>query len=110
MVEATVPGELMIFTFKLRPFTHVASMVPIIPREDEQAVESVVTFSAYITPFCKATPFIRIASTEPGTGPHVKHPELDEVMLAASAVVPGPVQHTNLTVTVLVAVWTFKPL
>jgi hypothetical protein len=103
MVEATVPGELMIFTFKLRPFTHVASMVPIIPREDEQAVESVVTFFAYITPSCKG-PCIRIASTEPGTGPHVKHPDLDEVMLAASAVVPGLVQHTNLTVTALVAV------
>jgi hypothetical protein len=109
MVEATVPGELMIFTFKLRPLIHVASMVPTIPREDEQAVESVVTFSAYITPFCKG-PCIRIASTEPGTGPHVKHPELDEVMLAASAVVPGPVQHTKSTVMVLVAVWTFKPL
>jgi hypothetical protein len=31
-------------------------------------------------------------------------------MLAASAVVPGLVQHTNLTVTALVAVWTFEPL
>lgn len=101
MLEATLPTGLTIVTCNLFRL-HVALILPTVPTEDEHVAPDVI-FSAYIAPLSRA-PCISMASTEPGSEPQVKQPDPEVPLLAACAAVSGPVQQTNLTLMVLVAV------
>lgn len=104
----TVPAGLTIVTFNRCSPSQLAVMVPTVPSADEHEAAEAVIVPAFIMPSVKLVPFIKMASTLPAAGPHVKHAEA-ALLFIACAVVSNAVQQTRSTVMVLAAFRTNEP-